>query len=115
MAIPQAQAVRRWVMTGAVTAITVAGTIYGAGLKTDQEVKKERERFEQAGPEQFISQLQVVRDDLVMKKKEIERKIAGFHEKKKAKELEAQRRQQLLLQQAQEQQQQQQQEEQQSR
>jgi hypothetical protein len=40
MASPQVQAVRRWIMTGSVTAITAAGTIYGAGLKTDQDVKK---------------------------------------------------------------------------
>lgn len=31
-------------MTGAVAAITVTGTFYGAGLKTDQEVKKVRRR-----------------------------------------------------------------------
>lgn len=29
-------------MTGAVAAITVTGTIYGAGLKTDQELKHVR-------------------------------------------------------------------------
>jgi hypothetical protein len=40
MATPQVQAVRRWIMTGAVAAITVTGTLYGAGLKTDQEVKQ---------------------------------------------------------------------------
>lgn len=42
MATPQVQAVRRWIMTGAVAAITVTGTLYGAGLKTDQEVKQVR-------------------------------------------------------------------------
>lgn len=36
------QAVRRWIMTGSVAAVTVAGTIYGAGLKEDHEVKKVR-------------------------------------------------------------------------
>jgi hypothetical protein len=36
------QAVRRWIMTGSVAAVTIAGTIYGAGLKEDQEVKKVR-------------------------------------------------------------------------
>lgn len=34
------QAVRRWILTGAVAAITVTGTIYGAGLKESQDVKK---------------------------------------------------------------------------
>lgn len=34
------QTVRRWIMTGAVAAITVTGTIYGAGLKGQQELKQ---------------------------------------------------------------------------
>ena len=34
------QTVRRWIMTGAVAAITITGTIYGAGLKGQQEVKQ---------------------------------------------------------------------------
>ena len=55
---------------------------------------QERKRYQQATPEEIISQLEIARDDLVMKKKEMERKIAGFHEKKKAKELEAQEQQQ---------------------
>jgi hypothetical protein len=38
MATPQV--VRRWIMTGAVAAVTITGTIYGATLKDDTEVKK---------------------------------------------------------------------------
>lgn len=34
------QTVRRWIMTGAVAAITITGTIYGAGLKGQQEIKQ---------------------------------------------------------------------------
>lgn len=34
------QAVRRWIMTGAVTAVTITGTIYGASLKGDQELQQ---------------------------------------------------------------------------
>ncbi|KAG9205201.1 hypothetical protein G6514_008778 [Epicoccum nigrum] len=107
MASPQVQAVRRWIMTGSVAAITVVGTIYGAGLKTDQEVKRERKRYQEAPPEEVIAQLQIARDNLVLKKTEMERKIAGFHEKKRLKELEA-----LKLQQDRHQQQQQQQQDQ---
>jgi hypothetical protein len=33
---------RRLVLTGAVTAITIAGTLYGAGLKTENEVAQVR-------------------------------------------------------------------------
>ena len=36
------QTVRRFIMTGAVAAITITGTIYGAGLKGEQEVKQVR-------------------------------------------------------------------------
>jgi len=36
----QQQNVRRLVLTGAVTAITIAGAWYGAGLKTQQTMKK---------------------------------------------------------------------------
>ncbi|KAF3008953.1 hypothetical protein E8E13_011410 [Curvularia kusanoi] len=89
MATPQLQAVRRWVMTGSVAAITVVGTVYGAGLKTDQEVKRERKRYQEADPEEVIAQLQIARDNLVLKKNEMERKIAAFQEKRKAKEVEA--------------------------
>ena len=34
------QAVRRWIITGAVTAITITGTVFGATLKDDVGVKK---------------------------------------------------------------------------
>ncbi|KAF3043872.1 hypothetical protein E8E11_004902 [Didymella keratinophila] len=92
MAAPQtSQAVRRWIMTAAVAGITITGTIYGAGLKTDREAKQERKRYQQASPEEMISHLQIARDDLEMKKREMERKIAGFHEKRRLKEIEAQR------------------------
>jgi hypothetical protein len=127
MAAPQtSQAVRRWIMTAAVAGITITGTIYGAGLKTDREVKQvclfrshwrylhvpsglyyktstatkagsqlthqqERKRYQQASPEEMISHLQIARDDLGLKKREMERKIAGFHEKRRLKEIEAQK------------------------
>lgn len=43
MAAPQtSQAVRRWIMTAAVAGITVTGTFYGAGLKTERETKQVR-------------------------------------------------------------------------
>lgn len=34
------QAVRRWIMTAAVAGVTMTGTIYGATLKSEQDVKK---------------------------------------------------------------------------
>lgn len=40
MATTTSQAVRRWILTGGVAAVTITGTIYGATLKEDVEVTK---------------------------------------------------------------------------
>ncbi|EUC31709.1 hypothetical protein COCVIDRAFT_23520 [Bipolaris victoriae FI3] len=80
------QTVRRWIMTGAVAAITITGTIYGAGLKGQQEIKQQKRQVLQATPEERIAQLEVTRADLVLKKNEMERKIAMIVEKRRAKE-----------------------------
>jgi len=42
----QQQKIRRFVMTGAVFAITATGAWYGAGLKTQQEFEKVRQSRE---------------------------------------------------------------------
>jgi hypothetical protein len=55
---------------------------------------QDRKRYQEAPPEEVIAQLQIARDNLVLKKSEMERKIAGFHEKKRIKELEAMKLQQ---------------------
>ncbi|KAH7090350.1 hypothetical protein FB567DRAFT_589750 [Paraphoma chrysanthemicola] len=86
MATPQA--VRRYIMTGAVAAVTITGTIYGATLKSEQDVKQEKKRILEATPEERIEQLELARRDLVAKKTEMERKIAAFHERRRAKEQE---------------------------
>ncbi|EAT84871.2 hypothetical protein HBI56_078510 [Parastagonospora nodorum] len=80
------QAVRRWIMTGGVAAVTITGTIYGATLKEDVTVQKEKKRILQATPEERIAQLEFSRADLVAKKHEMELKIAKHHERVKAKE-----------------------------
>lgn len=38
--MPSPQNVRRLVLTAAVTSITIAGTLYGAGLKTKEEISE---------------------------------------------------------------------------
>lgn len=40
--MPVPKNTKRMVLAGAVTAITIAGTLYGAGLKTNQEVAQVR-------------------------------------------------------------------------
>ncbi|KAF1916756.1 hypothetical protein BDU57DRAFT_448017 [Ampelomyces quisqualis] len=80
------QTVRRWILTGSVAAVTVAGTLYGATLKEDVEVHKQRKRIQQASPAERIEQLEFARRDLVAKKMDMELKIARFHERRKARE-----------------------------
>jgi len=80
------QTVRRWIMTGAVAAITITGTIYGAGLKGQQDVKQQRRQILQATPEERIAQLEVTRAELVVKKNEMERKMGQIAARRRAKE-----------------------------
>ncbi|KAF2017219.1 hypothetical protein BU24DRAFT_460293 [Aaosphaeria arxii CBS 175.79] len=80
------QAVRRWIMTGAVTAITVTGTLYGAGLKGSQELKQKQQEIRQATPEDKIAQLEVVRSQLVSRKEELERKLEKFADRRRERE-----------------------------
>ncbi|KAH9864817.1 hypothetical protein IAQ61_008762 [Plenodomus lingam] len=76
------QTVRRWILTGAVAAITVTGSIYGATLKSDIEVHKRRKQILEATPEEQIETLDIARAQLVSKKNELERKIEGFRERR---------------------------------
>ncbi|KAL6711370.1 hypothetical protein ACN47E_005901 [Coniothyrium glycines] len=75
------QAVRRWILTAGVTAITITGTLYGASLKGDHEVKVKAKEILQATPEERIAQLEVARADLVRRRNEMQRKIDGFKER----------------------------------
>lgn len=52
------QAVRRWIMTGAVAGITVTGTIYGAGLKTRQEYNQVCSHL--CATQSFLSCVQII-------------------------------------------------------
>jgi predicted Co/Zn/Cd cation transporter (cation efflux family) len=72
-------------MTGAVAAITITGTIYGAGLKGQQEVKQQNRQILQATPEERIAQLEVARAELVVKKNEMERKMGQIAARRRAK------------------------------
>ncbi|KAF2798536.1 hypothetical protein K505DRAFT_357457 [Melanomma pulvis-pyrius CBS 109.77] len=72
------QAVRRGILTASITIITATGAIYGAGLKSNHELKQERKRRQEATPEDMITQLEAVRSNLVREKTELEIKIAKF-------------------------------------
>ncbi|KAK5019972.1 hypothetical protein LTR60_000961, partial [Cryomyces antarcticus] len=94
MSAPQQQAIRRWIITGAVAGVTATGAWYGAGLKTRQEFtqvrtlilapttvadallyhQEKRVRTE-ATPAEKIAQLENARGGLVVKRTALERKI----------------------------------------
>ncbi|KAF2203859.1 hypothetical protein GQ43DRAFT_365913 [Delitschia confertaspora ATCC 74209] len=80
------QTVRRWILTGSITAITVTGAIYGAQLKTRQELRQEKKKILEAGPEEQIAQLEGARSELITKKNELERKIATVSARRIARE-----------------------------
>ncbi|KAF2499229.1 hypothetical protein BU16DRAFT_603220 [Lophium mytilinum] len=72
----QRQTIRRFIMTGAVAGITATGALYGAGLKTKQEWKQEKQKVLDATPDEKIAQLEIARERLEGRRKEMERKIA---------------------------------------
>ncbi|KAF2658446.1 hypothetical protein K491DRAFT_593143 [Lophiostoma macrostomum CBS 122681] len=80
------QTVRRWILTGSITAIAATGAIYGAGLRSRQQYEEKRKKAVEATPEDMIAQLEVVRSELVGKKLEMERKLAQITARRLQKE-----------------------------
>ncbi|KAI1392187.1 uncharacterized protein F4822DRAFT_425398 [Hypoxylon trugodes] len=80
---------RKLVWTGAFAAITIVGAIYGAGLKTQQEFKQEKQQIIESTPEDRIRDLETRRAMLVKQKMPLERKLVALRERMKAQELEA--------------------------
>ncbi|CEL01884.1 hypothetical protein ASPCAL01460 [Aspergillus calidoustus] len=66
---------RRLVLTGAVTAITIAGTLYGAGLKTEKEVAQKVQKSREVTIDERIAVLRDLRQNLVGKKDLIEKQM----------------------------------------
>ncbi|KAK1781313.1 hypothetical protein QBC45DRAFT_449325 [Copromyces sp. CBS 386.78] len=69
------------VWTLAFTAITVTGTIYGAGLKTQKEWEEEKQKVQEATAEDKIEMLVNRRAQLFKTKIEIEQKLADVRER----------------------------------
>ncbi|KAI1423901.1 hypothetical protein F5Y12DRAFT_715889 [Xylaria sp. FL1777] len=65
---------KRIIWTGAFFAVTVVGSIYGAGLKTQQEYHAEKKQILESTPEERIRALEVHRARLVREKLPLERK-----------------------------------------
>ncbi|KAI9644372.1 hypothetical protein NHQ30_007729 [Ciborinia camelliae] len=76
MATPQSSLkIKRIVWTGAIASITVVGTIYGAGLKTQGEHEQQIRKVREATLSERISHLEEQRGILVAKKMGLEKKI----------------------------------------
>ncbi|KAL2003545.1 hypothetical protein VTN02DRAFT_3435 [Thermoascus thermophilus] len=85
--MPSVQTVRRVILTAAVTTTTIAGTLYGAGLKTEQEVKQTSQKRQEATIDDRIASLQAMRNNLLSQKNTVEKQIrdlnARIEEKKR--------------------------------
>ncbi|KAK3354491.1 hypothetical protein B0H65DRAFT_14892 [Neurospora tetraspora] len=69
------------VWTLAFTAVTVTGTIYGAGLKTQKEWSEEKQKVQEATAQDKIEMLVNRRAQLFKTKIEIEQKLADVRER----------------------------------
>ncbi|EAA36315.2 hypothetical protein GE21DRAFT_530 [Neurospora crassa] len=69
------------VWTVAFTAVTVTGTIYGAGLKTQKEWNQEKQKIQEATADDKIEMLVNRRAQLFKTKIEIEQKLADVRER----------------------------------
>ncbi|KAL1979720.1 hypothetical protein VTN96DRAFT_5264 [Rasamsonia emersonii] len=87
MQLPSLQTVRTFLLTASVITITIGGTLYGAELKSKQEVKQANEKREQATIDEKIESLQTMRANLVAKKATVEKQLqdleARMEEKKR--------------------------------
>lgn len=79
------QNVRRLVLTGAVVSVTIAGSLYGAGLKTEQEAIQKTQKRQEATIDERISSLQTIRASLTTKKEMVEKQILDLDARIEAK------------------------------
>ncbi|KAL2161131.1 hypothetical protein VTH06DRAFT_8350 [Thermothelomyces fergusii] len=70
--------VKRIIYTVGFAAVTITGTIYGAGLKTQQEWKASKRKLQEATVDEKVAMLEAQKLDLLRQKEEIERKLADL-------------------------------------
>ncbi|RAK96746.1 uncharacterized protein BO80DRAFT_365692 [Aspergillus ibericus CBS 121593] len=66
---------KRLVLTGAVTVITIAGSLYGAGIKTGQQVTQQAQKARDVTIDERIDGLRSMRQNLMAKKELVERQL----------------------------------------
>ncbi|PKY02283.1 hypothetical protein P168DRAFT_320828 [Aspergillus campestris IBT 28561] len=73
--MPAPRNYKRLVLTGAVTAITIAGSLYGAGIKTGQEAGQQVQKKQEASLDERIATLQGIRDNLSSKRLHVQKQL----------------------------------------
>ncbi|GIJ90166.1 hypothetical protein Asppvi_009118 [Aspergillus pseudoviridinutans] len=73
--MPAPKNVPKLVLAAAVTSITIAGTLYGASVKTEQEVTQTVQKSREATVDERIASLRAMRQNLTSKKELVERQI----------------------------------------
>ncbi|KAL2168068.1 hypothetical protein VTG60DRAFT_496 [Thermothelomyces hinnuleus] len=74
--VEQKLKVKRIIYTIGFAAVIITGTIYGAGLKTQQEWKASKQKLQEATVDEKVAMLEAQKLDLLRQKEEIEGKLA---------------------------------------
>ncbi|PWY83458.1 hypothetical protein BO70DRAFT_395900 [Aspergillus heteromorphus CBS 117.55] len=85
--MPSPQTIKRFALTGAVVSITVAGTLYGAGIKTDQQITQQTQKAREVTIDERIDGLQGMRQNLVAKRELVEKQLRDLDVKIEARKL----------------------------
>ncbi|KAL2147411.1 hypothetical protein VTI28DRAFT_9875 [Corynascus sepedonium] len=80
----QKQQTKRIIYTLGFAAVTITGTIYGAGLKTQQEWKATKQKLQEATVDDKVAMLEVQKHDLLRQKGEIEAKLGDLRARMRA-------------------------------
>ncbi|KAJ5699018.1 hypothetical protein N7462_001023 [Penicillium macrosclerotiorum] len=83
--MPSPQNVRRLVLTAAVTSITIASTLYGAGIKTNEEISENMRKRQESTFDEKMTALQGMRSNLTARKGMLETQIRDLDAKIEAK------------------------------
>ncbi|KAJ5110094.1 hypothetical protein N7532_002739 [Penicillium argentinense] len=79
--MPSPHNVRRLVLTAAVTSITIAGSLYGAGIKTTEEIAETKRKRQEATFDEQMNALQGMRSNLTARKGMLETQIRDLDAK----------------------------------
>ncbi|GLI77867.1 hypothetical protein PoHVEF18_006163 [Penicillium ochrochloron] len=79
--MPSPQNVRRLVLTVAVTSITIASSLYGAGLKTKEEIAETTRKRQESTFDEQLKALQGMRSNLTARKGILEGQIRDLDAK----------------------------------